>query len=496
MSVLEIRGLTKTFPGVTALEDVSLSAEAGEIHGLVGENGAGKSTLVKILAGVHRPSAGSFLIDGVERNFSSPRDASQTVGVVHQERELVPHFTGWENLFLGLEPTYAGFLKKREMRATAKGFLETYGQGLGIDMDAPAHTLSSGQQEMLTIMKVLFRNPKIIIFDEPTAPLSMRECEILFALVRDLKRKGLAILYISHHLEEVLSLCDRISVLRNGRYVETVDAAATKEADLIRLMISRDMEEQYPKVPSRPGDIVFEAAGFSSPHGHLRNVSFAIRSGEIVGFAGLVGAGRTELAEAIFSGCSREAGTIRLSGEEFSPRSPKDSIRQGIVMIPENRREHGLLTQMSVYENLILPQLEGLSRMGFVRGKAAARHVVSAIGRLSIRAASHTQSVATLSGGNQQKVSVGKWFGLPAALWIFDEPTQGIDVDAKRELYDIMGHLAQQGAAVWFISSDLRELLAIADRLYVMKDRKIVGETRPPYDADAVLGMMMGETTA
>ena len=496
MSVLEIRGLTKTFPGVTALEDVSLSAEAGEIHGLVGENGAGKSTLVKILAGVHRPSAGSFLIDGAERRFGSPKDASELVGVVHQERELVPHFTGWENLFLGLEPTYAGFLKKREMRATAMRFLETYGRGLDIDMGAPAHTLSSGQQEMLTIMKVLFRNPKIIIFDEPTAPLSVRECEILFALVRDLKRKGLAILYISHHLEEVLSLCDRISVLRNGRYVATVDAAATKEADLIRLMISRDMKEQYPKLPCRAGDVVFAAEGYASARDRIRDISFNIRSGEIVGFAGLVGAGRTELAEALFTGSARDAGTVRLKGRDFRSHSPKDSIRQGMVMIPENRREHGLLTQMSVYENLILPQLEGLSSIGFLRRRAAERQVRSAVERLSIKVSSPAQSVSTLSGGNQQKVSVGKWFGLPAALWIFDEPTQGIDVDAKRELYDIMGHLAQEGAAVWFISSDLRELLAIADRLYVMKDRKIVGECVPPFNPDGVLGMMMGEKTA
>lgn len=247
MTVLETRNLTKEFPGVRALSDFSFTLEKGEIHGLVGENGAGKSTLVKILAGVHTPSSGSFLLNGREMHFRSPRDAADRIGVVHQERELVPHFSGWENLFLGLEFSSAGFLLKKKMREDALRFAEKY--GMDVDLDAPASEMGSGRQEMLSILKVLFRNPEVVIFDEPTAPLSVKECESLFALVRDLKARGLAILYISHHLSEVLDLADRVTVLRNGKRVDTLDASSVDEQGLIRLMIDRDLAGQYPKRP-------------------------------------------------------------------------------------------------------------------------------------------------------------------------------------------------------------------------------------------------------
>ncbi|HRV98705.1 MAG TPA: sugar ABC transporter ATP-binding protein [Aminobacteriaceae bacterium] len=491
MSILETRNLTKEFPGVRALSDFSFTLEKGEIHGLVGENGAGKSTLVKILAGVYTPTSGSFLLGGREMRFRSPRDAAERVGVVHQERELIPHFSGWENLFLGMEFSSLGFLRKRRMREEALRFVEKY--SMNIDLDLPASELGSGRQEMLAILKVLFRDPEVVIFDEPTAPLSVKECESLFALIRDLKAKGLPILYISHHLSEVLHLADRITVLRNGRKVSTVHAKDADEQTLIRLMIERDMESQYPKRSVSAGEDVFTMERASSRQGRVRDVSIHVRRGEIVGFAGLVGAGRTELAKAVFCGSRFEEGRMTLAGKPFSSRGPGESIRKGIAMIPEKRREEGVVADMTVGENLVLPLLKQLASFGFLRSRQCDQHANSVVDKLAIKISGLSQETRTLSGGNQQKVSVGKWFGTPSELWIFDEPTQGIDVDAKREVYTIMGDLAERGAGVWFISSDLRELLAIADRIYVMKDFRIAGEFLPPFDDEEILGSMMGE---
>ncbi len=491
MTVLETRNLAKEFPGVRALSDFSFTLEKGEIHGLVGENGAGKSTLVKILAGVYQPTSGVFLIGGREMRFRSPRDAADKVGVVHQERELVPHFSGWENLFLGLEYSSLGFLRKRRMREEALRFIEKY--SMNVDLDLPASELGSGRQEMLAILKVLFRNPQVVIFDEPTAPLSIKECESLFALIRDLRKKGLPILYISHHLSEVLDLADRITVLRNGKKACTLDASEADEQKLIRSMIERDMESQYPKRNIAAGEKLFSMERCSSEKGKVHDISISIRRGEIVGFAGLVGAGRTELAKAVFCGSRFEEGKLSLAGRPFSSRSPGESIARGVVMIPENRREEGVVADMSVGENLVLPLLGTLTSLGFIRRQGAVRHAAGVVDRLSIKISGLSQETRTLSGGNQQKVSVGKWYGTSSDLWIFDEPTQGIDVDAKREVYTIMGDLAEAGAGIWFISSELRELLAIADRIYVMKDFRIAGEFHPPFDDEHILATMMGE---
>jgi len=491
MTILRTEGLTKKFPGVTALDNFDFDLERGEIHALVGENGAGKSTLVKLLSGVYQPTSGKIFVGGEEVRYRSPRDASAQIGVVHQERELVPHFNGYQNLFLGLEYSKGGFLKTGEMKAAAKKFLEHY--RLNVDLELPARELSSGQQEMLTILKVLFRDPGVVIFDEPTAPLSVRECDILFELMFDLKAKGVSIIYISHHLSEVLSLADRITVLRNGCFVSTVNAEAITEKKLISMMIARDMENQYPKVRTEKGADVFVAEKYSDPLAKIEDITFHIRSGEIVGFAGLVGAGRSELAKSIFAGGGRPSGRVELAGKDFQPRDPGDSVRKGMVMIPENRRKEGLLVSMSVRENLLLPQLETLSHFGFVKRRTAEGQTGSIVEKLKIKISSPAQAVRTLSGGNQQKVSIGKWFGTDASVWIFDEPTQGIDVDAKAEVYSIMGDLASGGAGVWFISSDLKELMAIADRIYIMKDSGIVDECLPPYDSKRILSGMLGE---
>ncbi|MDR2527906.1 MAG: sugar ABC transporter ATP-binding protein [Synergistaceae bacterium] len=503
MPLLETRNLVKRFPGVLALDHFDAAFEAGEVHALVGENGAGKSTLVKILSGVYAPTSGEVLWEGRPVRFASPRDARGLMGVVHQERELIPHFTGYENLFLGLEHSAFGFLNRRRMEREAREFLERY--QVRLDLSIPAHRLSSGQQEMLTVLKVLFHvtggGPRAVIFDEPTAPLSVAECEVLFSLIETLKKDGRAVLYISHHLSEVLRVADRVTVMRNGAKAATVESANTSEDGLIRLMIAKDLENQYPKFPAEVGEVVFSAENFLVPgiravsealEARIPRVSFLIRAGEIVGFAGLVGAGRTELAKSVFAGGFKDRrGVLRLKGREFHPKSAQDSIAQGVVMIPENRREEGLITDMDVGANLMLPSLGLHTRFGFVSGKKARAAAQGAVEKYGIRTFGLPQLVRTLSGGNQQKVSVGKWDLAQAALWIFDEPTQGIDVDAKTEIYSIMGRMATSGAGVWFISSELRELTAIADRIYVMKNGEIAAEYSRPYDRQAILDSMI-----
>ncbi|MDR1732677.1 MAG: sugar ABC transporter ATP-binding protein [Synergistaceae bacterium] len=489
MAVLETLELSKRFPGVLALDRFDIAFEAGQVHALVGENGAGKSTLVKVLSGIYPPSSGTMLWEGRPIRFASPRAAGKFIGVVHQERELIPHFSGYENLFLGLEYTSFGFLQKKRMIQESQKFLEKY--RMNVDLTRPAAELSSGQQEMLVILKVLFRDPRVVIFDEPTAPLSVAECEILFSLIQDLRNDGRAILYISHHLSEVLRIADTVTVMRNGRRVTTLGAGETDEEGLIRFMIARDLGNQYPRFAATPGKEVFAAEGYSAPRAGVRDVTFSIRAGEIVGFAGLVGAGRTELAKSVFLGSRDAEGTLRLDGKPFRAKSAGDSIRRGVVMIPENRREEGLITDMDVGCNLTFPTLDQYAAWGFVRAKQAGRTASEILEKYGIRAFGLSQPVRTLSGGNQQKVSVGKWDRAQARLWIFDEPTRGIDVDAKTEIYSIMGRMAASGAGVWFISSELRELTAIADRIYVMKEGRISGEYPPPYDRERILDSMI-----
>lgn len=489
MTCLRTEGITKEFPGVLALDSVDFDLAKGEIHALVGENGAGKSTLVKILAGVHRPTSGKIFIDEAEVSFSSPRDASAYLGVVHQERELVPFYSGTSNLFLGQEINRMGFLDRPSMRKKAEEFMANY--GLDLDMESPVSHLGSGMQEMMTILKILFRSPKIVVFDEPTAPLSVKECEVLFRLVRDLRDSGASILYISHNLPEVLELADRITVLRNGKKVATVEAKTASEPEIIRLMIAKDLADQYPKNILEPGREVIrvETSVGSTERKDLQ--SFCIREREIVGFAGLVGSGRSELARKVFGESTAKDVKVTLAGKPFSPETPRHSIDNGIVMIPEDRRGEGLITAFNVGENLTIPRLSLLSRFGFRDENAIDRRIDQITGDLAIKMVSKHQSVNTLSGGNQQKVSLGKWFDAEARLWIFDEPTQGIDVETKSEIYLIMERLAAGGAGIWFISSDLRELEAISDRILVMNGARIAGEFEKPYRTEEILKAML-----
>ena len=490
MNVLHTKGLTKKFQGITALSNVDFDLEKGELHALVGENGAGKSTFVKLLAGVHTPTSGSYFLEGKEKKFVSPKEAMPFVGLVHQDRELVPYFNGYQNLYLGSELKEKGFLATSQMKKNCKELMEKF--HLNINLDAPAQELGAGQQEMLTILKILFRKPPILIFDEPTASLSMQESEILFSLIKDLKQKGFSIIYISHRLPEVLTLADRISVLKNGEKVITLENKNLNEKELISYMISKDLENQYPKVEKTIGETILEVSNYCCEKEKLQNISFNVKKGEIVGFAGLVGAGRTELNLSIFNGNGKTDTSIKINGKPFNSTSPKESIRKGMVMIPEDRRNCGIILDMSIKENVILPNMEALTKNGFRKEKKINEFSKNIITRLSVVSQNENQPVNTLSGGNQQKIAIGKWLTSGAKVWIFDEPTQGIDVETKSEIYKMLGNFAKKGAGVIFISSDLRELTETADKIYVMKDFQIKREFNPPYNTKDILTEMIG----
>ena len=487
--ILVTENLTKTYPGVKALDRFGMTVRRGEVHGLVGENGAGKSTLVKVLAGALRPDGGRVVLGGEEVHFRSPHDAMGKIGVVHQERELVGHFDACANIFLGEETTsFGAFLDRRAMREKTRALMDKW--GMDIPLGVPASDLGSGQQQMIMIMRILLGSPGLMIFDEPTASLSAGECAVLFRLIDDLKAHGTSVIYISHNLAEVVSLCDRITVMRNGKNAGTLERGAG-ERELIRLMIDHDIDDQYPKPSVEIGGEVFSAKDYSCPQMRIKKADFSVRRGEIVGFAGLVGSGRTELAQAVFCG-KAHSGALSMRGKPFASRSPAASIKNGMAMIPQDRRGEGVVTGQSTARNIQLPGLKGaLCRGGLIDFGAAREAVGRTIGRYSIKVSSPSQPVETLSGGNQQKVAVGKWDGHTADLWIFDEPTQGIDVEAKREIYAIMGRIAQGGAGIWYISSELRELTAMSDRIYVMNGGEVTEEFAPPYDREKILAAMM-----
>ncbi|MEM2507691.1 MAG: sugar ABC transporter ATP-binding protein, partial [Nitrososphaeria archaeon] len=430
MVILRAINITKRFPGVTALDAVNLDLREGEIHGLVGENGAGKSTFVKILTGVLKPTSGKLFFRQQDVTGWSIFEAYKHVGAVYQEREIVPFFTGLENLFLGIE-VGRFLLNTQKMCIIASQLIEEY--GINAPLTVPVTELSPGHVTLIAVLKTLLRNPKIVIFDEPTASLSYAEKEPFLSLVRKLADKGLGVLYISHDISEVLSICDVISVLRNGKKVATLKATETTEKEVIELMIDKSVSEQYPKTVTEIGEPLIEVENVSFTKLGIKNVSFSIRKGEIVGFAGLVGSGRTELARAIYTGMKPNSGNILFLGQKYNIRSTTDAIKKGIIMVPENRRTEGLILHETVQNNLVLPIIDFFAPFGLVQDGKLRDLAKRVVAKLDIKITSLSQPVRTLSGGNQQKVSIGKWLNTAAKLWIFDEPTQGIDVDTKRE---------------------------------------------------------------
>jgi ribose transport system ATP-binding protein len=476
--LFELRGISKQFPGVRALDDVSFDIRAGETHMLLGENGAGKSTLMKILCGAYRADAGRFHAGGEPVVLASPADARKFgIAVIFQDFTLVPYLDIAHNIFLGreFESRIPGLIDRPRLYREAAKVLATI--GFDIDPREPVHRLGVAQQQMVEIAKALSQDARILVMDEPTAALSDRETERLFAMIARLKARGVAIVYISHRLAEVFALGDRITVLRDGRKVASVMAKETTPDELVKLMVGRAIDTTYGRhFCERPGDVVLEVEDLAAETG-ISEVSLTVRAGEIVGLAGLVGSGRSEVARAIFGADRVTAGTIRLFGKPAGA-SPQESAQRGMALIPENRKTQGLALARSVGDNIVLaalPKMFPAGRFSPKRALAAARAVID---RLRIATPSPRRTVGFLSGGNQQKVVVGKWLSAEAKFFIFDEPTRGIDIGAKAEIFRLLDGLARDGAAILMISSEQPEIVHVCDRAYVMRAGRIVGELK------------------
>ncbi|TFE23394.1 sugar ABC transporter ATP-binding protein [Cohnella luojiensis] len=474
--LLEMKGIDKSFSDVKVLQQAQFSLDSGEVHALMGENGAGKSTLMKILNGIYARDGGTVNVKGAEQSLSTP-SAAQQLGIVmiHQELNLIPHLTVMENIFLGREFTYGPtkLIDWRKMKRESTRFLSQL--GLAIDPDTVVEELSVGQQQMVEIAKALSKNTEILVLDEPTAALTDREIEALFHVIASLKKSGVGMIYISHRMEEIFRICDRITVMRDGRYVGTERVAETDMDQIVKMMVGREIKDRFPKVDITLGEDKLNVAGLSRK-GVLHDISFSVRAGEIVGIAGLMGAGRTELAKALFGVDPIDRGTISVNGKPTSIRKPIDAIRAGIALVTEDRKDEGLLLPMSVSDNLSMPNLATVSNLGILSGAKERELSDKMMKSLFIKASSGAQPVGSLSGGNQQKVVIGKWLATNPQVLILDEPTRGVDIGAKKEIYDLMNKLAADGVAILMISSELPEVLGMSDRILVMHEGKITGQ--------------------
>jgi ABC-type sugar transport system ATPase subunit len=491
--LIEFQSITKTFAGVLALENVSFSITPGECHGLMGENGAGKSTLGKILAGIHRPDSGAVLIDGSAARFNSPADARAAgVGMVHQELAFCPDLSVCENLSMGQYPRKLGILVDR--RAMGKRARELLGRiGITLDVHQPMRALSTAQEQLVQIAAAVGTGARILVFDEPTSSLSAPEAENLFHLIEQLRARGVTIIYVSHRMPEVLRLCDRISVLRDGRHIGTLDRAAADQDSVVRMMIGRSIEAYFPHHLDRPaGDVIMEVKNLSSP-GKFNAVNFSIRAGEIVGFAGLVGAGRSEIAQAIFGLDPMARGEVQIDGALLRLGNVRDAMQRGVALVPEDRKRQGLVLMMGGRQNFSLAMLRRLRRWGILDKSRERRLASDSFQQLRVKTPSLDFPVANLSGGNQQKVALAKWLARGAKLLIVDEPTRGVDVGAKAAIHGIIDDLARQGIGIMLISSELPELLNLSTRVLVMRQSRLVGElSRQQLSQERVLRMMAG----
>ncbi len=473
--IVKMEHISKAFSGVQALDDVKLEVEEGEVMALLGENGAGKSTLVKILSGVYTRDSGTVQIAGKEYgnlNPSSARDAG--VAIIHQELNMCRHLTVSENMFLGREIKGAVALDNRKMDEEAKHYLDE----LGVDI-SPRQVVGAlpvSKQQMVEIAKALSVHAKILVMDEPTSALTSKEIEELFRIVNRLKEQGCAIIYISHRLEELEHIANRVTIMRDGHYITSGAYSDFTMDEIIANMVGREIKERYPRVECEKGEKVFEVKHLNAGR-MVRDINFSLYKGEIVGFAGLMGAGRTETTRAIFGVDPKESGEIYLEGNKLKIGNPLDAIKAGIVLAPEDRKKDGLCTKLSIRQNIALPNLDTIGgKSGVLNSSIEDELCDKAVRELSIKTPSVERDAATLSGGNQQKVVVGKWLVRDSKVVMFDEPTRGIDVGAKVEIYNLMNQLKQRGIAVMFVSSELPEVLGIADRVIVMCDGRITGE--------------------
>ena len=489
VSLIQLHGISKRFPGVLAVSDVNLAIYPGEVHVVAGENGAGKSTLMKLLSQVERPTSGTVTLNGQTMQFNGPRYAqSLGIAMVYQEFALAPHLSIAQNMFLGQEPMRLGLIERRKEVQRARELLANV--GLNLDPRRLVSGLSVAEQQMVEIAKALAIDAKMVIMDEPTATLTGHEIEELFSAIRHLKAKGIAIVYISHRLEEIFHIADRVTVMRDGRVVATLPRDQIDENKLIRLMVGRDLENLYPKPETTIGDVMLRVEGITRT-GVLHDCSFEVRAGEILGFAGLVGAGRTELARAIFGADRIDAGTLWLHGQRIRVKQPTAAIDQGIGYLTEDRKKNGLALNLGVDQNITLANLPMLA--GFLDLGKEKNIAVRARDQLKIRAQSVRQRVELLSGGTQQKVVVARWLETKAQVLFFDEPTRGIDVGAKAEMFELIGKLAQEGRAVIIISSYLPELLNMCDRILVMREGRIVGiVNREQFSEEKIIALATG----
>ena len=476
-------GISRRFPGVVALDAVSFEARRGEVVALVGENGAGKSTLMKILAGLHQPDAGTIIVDGRQVTMDGPQGAARHgISVIHQELEIIDNLDVAGNVFLGREPRRGGPLRLLDRRTIDRDTTRCLTRlGVSLSPRTPVHQLSTAQQQLVAIARALSIDARILIMDEPTSSLTLADTDRLLGVIGDLRRDGVAIIYISHRLKEIERIADRVTVLRDGRNAGTLDKAEISRDRMVRMMVGRDVaSEACPESPAT-GDVCLEVDEVRTTRYPAHPVSLTVRCGEVLGIAGLVGAGRTELAEAICGVQPLAGGAVRMDGRLLVLRSPADAIAHGIYLIPEDRRRVGLITAMGVRENISLPALSSrFSRLGLVRRAQERASADRVAGQLRVKTASIDTIVATLSGGNQQKVVLARWLSLSPRVIVFDEPTRGIDVGAKAEIYALMRELAAQGTAVLMISSDMEEILANSHRVAVMHEGRITGVLQRP----------------
>ncbi|MDR2095239.1 MAG: sugar ABC transporter ATP-binding protein [Treponema sp.] len=477
VDLVRVEHISKSFSGVAALDDVRFDLRSGEVHALLGENGAGKSTLMKIISGVYTRDSGDFYVNGTKITGDlTPQSAQHLgIGIIHQELNLCPHLTVAENIFLNREFTVSGILNEKKQNEAVKQYLKTL--NLDIDPMIPVRKLPVSKQQMVEICKTLSMNARIIIMDEPTSALSEKEIEDLFKVIAMLKAEGRGIIYISHRLEELSRIVDRVTILRDGRYVKTLNFAETNLPEIISLMVGRTLTEKFPRIEMERREAVLEVKNLSSPYGvGVKNASFNLYKGEILAFAGLMGAGRTELVRAISGADKMSEGEIRLNGKPVNIHAPSEAIAQGLFCAPEDRKRDGLCVKMTVAENITLPSLDIISRLGIIIRSLELKKSREMIQSLKIKTPGEDQYVKNLSGGNQQKVVVGKWLMRNARVVIFDEPTRGIDVASKIEIYNIINDLKRNGIGVMFVSSELPEVLGMSDRIMVMCNGRITAE--------------------
>jgi rhamnose transport system ATP-binding protein len=473
-TLLRMTSISKSFSGVHALRDVQLELRPGEVHALLGENGAGKSTLVKVITGVHQPDIGEIYLDGQRLRLSDPREATALgISAIYQELSIFPDLDIAENIFVGRRPKRWGVLVDwRRMYREAEALLDSL--GVRLNLKTKARYLSIAQQQMVEIARALSVNARILIMDEPTSALTLSEVAELFAIVRRLREKGTAILFISHRLEELFEIADYVTVLRDGAYVETRLLSDVTQEELIRVMVGRTISDLFPKKEVPQGEVVLRVKNLSRA-GAFKDVSFELHKGEILGMAGLVGAGRTEVSQALFGVAPADEGMIEIEGRAVRITNPQQAMQHGLALVPEDRQHHGLVLPMDIADNIILPRLSRFARHGWLDAKQARQAAHDAATQLEVKATTVWQKARELSGGNQQKVVLAKWLSTQPRVLILDEPTRGIDVGTKAAVHRLMGELVAQGIAILMISSELPEVLGMSDRILVMHEGRVTG---------------------